>query len=176
MKNPSTRLRFSSTLLILLVMGVTSLKFSLLPGQSVAMTSLDFATELLKDLREHKALSWRMVATHDPYQGESFLRTHPNNTIQLHLDHAGTFREVRKDKIVEGRWKMDATNQQIKLLCERINGRPVKRSHALTRYLLISYDTHFLVLGKQGRHGVVEMKFKRLTPSHSQRSATGELF
>lgn len=138
------------------------------------MAPKDHAHALVKDIQKQKTLSWRLIATHDPYQGESFLRTNRNNSIKLQLNSDGTFREVRRDKIAQGRWKVDAQHQHIKILCERVNGRPVKRSHALSSYIIISYDAQFLVLGKPGRHGVYEMKFQRLTPT--QRSSGTDVF
>lgn len=174
MNNPSSRLKFSSAILILIVLGMASLRFVLLTHSEVSPIEADIAAQLIKDIQSQKTLHWKLIATHDPYQGSNFLRTDPKNSIQLRLDIDGTFREVRKDKIVNGRWKLNKGSNMLKMLCERINGSAVKRAHALSSYTLRSYNSEFLVLGKQGRHGIVELKFKAM--SSTQRSASPDFF
>jgi len=149
-------------MLLILFLGMSCLRFSFLPGSEKALNPQNIAEALLKDIRQSKSLSWKLVATYDPYQGGNMMRTDPQSSIQLQLYEDGTYKETSNSKIVNGRWNLNLQSETLKMRCERVNDSPVKKGHPINEYSLISYDSNFLCLGKTGRHGVVQLKFKIL--------------
>ena len=103
------------------------------------------------------------------------MRTSTRNSVQLQIERNGKFREVRSDKILTGRWKLDIDQEMLKLKVERINGRKMGSQEPIRQFSLISYNKEYLVLGKAGRHGVVELKFKSLYGKPTKRAEVQDL-
>ena len=175
MKHPDSQKQHKAGILLWIMIGVSCLNFGFLPGNLKSPVKKNVARALQYDLDKHKSLSWKLETTFDPYQGGNSLRTSSKNSVQLQLEINGKFREVRSDKILTGRWKLDMNKESLKLKIERINGRRVGATEPIRHFSLISYNKEYLVLGKAGRHGVVELKFKSLYGKPTKRAEVQDL-
>ncbi|MEL6255566.1 MAG: hypothetical protein AAFR87_26415 [Bacteroidota bacterium] len=175
MKYPNSQNQHKAGVLIWIVLGISCLNLGFLPTRIESSETKSIARALYYDLDKHKSLSWKLEQTFDPYRGGNSLRTTTKNSVQLQIELNGKFREVRSDKILTGRWKLDIDEESLKLKVERINGRRMGPEESIRHFRLISYNKEYLVLGKTGRHGLVEMKFKSLYGKPTKRAEVQDL-
>lgn len=175
MKYPNSQNQQKAGILLWILLGVSCLNFGFLPGNVMSPETKNVARALQYDLDKHKSLSWKLEKTFDPYQGGNSMRTSSKNSVQFQMELNGKFREVRSDKILTGRWKLDMDKESLKLKIERINGRRVGANEPIRHFSLVSYNKEYLVLGKAGRHGEVELKFKSLYGKPTKRAEVQDL-
>ncbi|MDW3652228.1 MAG: hypothetical protein R8P61_34450 [Bacteroidia bacterium] len=175
MKYPNSQNQHKAGILMWIILGISCINLGFLPGIHKSPETKNVARALYYDLDKHKSLAWKLETTFDPYRGGNSLRTSSKNSVQLQIELNGKFREVRSDKILTGRWKLDVDKESLKLKVERINGRRMGPEEPIRQFSLISYNKEYLVLGKAGRHGQVEMKFKSLYGKPTKRAEVQDL-
>ena len=166
MKNPTSPSPALSPFGILVILLLACLQFSFQASPERPKKKLADLERLLSDLEKHKTMSWKLEQTFDPYQGGSSMRTSSYKGMQIRLYANGSFKEIHSDKILSGHWRLNKPQELLEMRCELRNGRKLSSRVEHNSYQIVSYDSKFLVLGKQGRHGVVELKLRNMTPTN----------
>ncbi|MEM6803991.1 MAG: hypothetical protein AAF696_21475 [Bacteroidota bacterium] len=169
MKNPTSPSPALSPIVALAIFLLACTQFSFQASPEREKDILSGLELLLKDLHTHTSMSWKLEQTFDPYQEGSSMRTSAYKGMQIRLYANGSFKEIHSDKIISGNWQINKGEKLLEMRCEMLNGRKVPARSKHSSYQIISYDSEFLVLGRQGRHGVVELKLRRL--KHTNRSS-----
>lgn len=166
MKNPKSPSPALSPISIFVILLLASMQFSFQASPERQRNEGPDLELLLSDLQKHRSMSWKLEQTFDPYQGGSSMRTSSYKGMQIRLYANRSFKEIHSDKILSGYWKINKSEKLLEMQCEMLNGRKVSSRSKHSSYQIISYDSEFLTLGKLGRHGMVELKLRNMTPTN----------
>jgi hypothetical protein len=110
--------------------------------------------------------TWRLSETFDPYQGGQTMRKGPARTQYLVLDKEGIFRSFDPENSGAGRWYLHQEKDRMALVYHYQNGQaiPEEQRDSQYRYQILQHQADTLVLGIQGRHGIVRQTYVRATP------------
>jgi len=107
---------------------------------------------------------WQLVETYDPYQGGTLIRPEVDNPTHLMLFQDGDFIRYDRRNYSSGQWALDRANDRMALTFRMQNNRriPPAQRDTLYRYQIQHRSADSLVLGVQGRHGVVELRYRKV--------------
>ncbi len=110
--------------------------------------------------------TWRLAQTYDPYQGGQTLRKGPVQTQYLVLGEEGVFRTFDPENHGAGRWYLHQDQDRLALVYHYQNGQAVPETQRDThyRYQILEQQADTLILGIQGRHGIVRQTYVRASP------------
>ncbi len=119
---------------------------------------------------------WQLVETFDPYQGGTLISPEPQNPKHLMLFQDGDFIRYDRSNYSSGQWYLDQANDRVALTFKMENNRriPPAERDTLYRYHIQHHSADSLVLGVQGRHGIVELRYREVPfnrPDTTGRSA-----
>ncbi len=111
---------------------------------------------------------YELSLTYDPYAGGTFIMADTSFEPGIFFFNNGEFVEYDSYNYYEGKWGVSKDRDSIHFIYQRKNrkGRPEgKQSQALywdQSYKLLSFEEDSLVIGAQGRHGIVKKIYKRV--------------
>jgi hypothetical protein len=105
---------------------------------------------------------WELVETFDPYQGGTLIPAEADNPTHLMLFQDGDFIEYDRRNYSSGHWSLDREADRMALTYQMQNNRsiPPPERDTLYRYQVQHHSPDSLVLGVQGRHGIVQLRYR----------------
>lgn len=108
---------------------------------------------------------WDLQQMYDPYpsgQG-TIIQPEDSGRTYLILFQDGDFLQSSPQNYSEGQWKLDEEKQRLALIYRMQNNRlvPSDKRDTLYRYELRYHSADSLVLAVQGRHGLVEYRYRK---------------
>lgn len=116
--------------------------------------------KLLKDLDEHKKISWKLVHNIDPYSNGKLIKANTDNPQFLILKESGAFAIFDFDQKRKGEFLLNPEEEKITFLCQEVNGEKLRGEPVKLNFSIEAYDEEKLILSWQGRHGLVKMVYK----------------
>ena len=122
-------------------------------------------------VRKADTLQWQLVRTIDPYNGGMITDWDTANPKFLSFLRNGTFIEKDKYGSQIGQWTVNKQGDRLRLAHTERNGTsiPKENREQLFRYHLIQRTTDTLVLGIQGRHGILKRIYLKCGPDNPDR-------
>jgi hypothetical protein len=119
------------------------------------------AARVLMQFAAEDTLTWRLVQVYDPYQQNTYSPGDEGNPSFLRITRKGKFAEYDTLNYREGRWFLDTTRTKIRLAYTHENKTKIERADRdpYFRFQLVKLTKDSLVLGVQGRHGIVERTY-----------------
>lgn len=103
---------------------------------------------------------WQLIETYDPYQDGILLR--PESARYLTFYQDGEFLEHDPANYSTGQWQLSEDRDRLALTYAMQNNRriPTAQRDTLFRYRIQYRSSDSLVLGVQGRHGIVQLRYR----------------
>lgn len=119
------------------------------------------AGRFISQKQEKDTLSYRLQQIYDPYLSVPRKAETEEKPKYLILHTSGTFLEYDAFNQNQGRWYVNKTKERLKLVYEVENGIeiPPTSQDSSFRYQLVKLSQDSLVIGKQGRHGIVQYTY-----------------
>ena len=119
------------------------------------------AAKFLTQKSGEDTLHYRLDQIFDPYMDKPRKMGKSQSLANLELHTQGTFAEYDSINRYSGLWYINKTKERIKLVYQVQNGDtvPEARQDTSFRYQLVKLSNDSLVIGKQGRHGIVQYTY-----------------
>lgn len=110
---------------------------------------------------------YQLNYTLDPYNGGTFIKADTSFLPTLLFFNNGEFVEYDRYNFYEGEWKVNAEKDKIQFKYLRKNTKNAPEPsnpqavYWKQEYKLIEFKSDSLVMGAQGRHGIVKMIYQR---------------
>ncbi|MFK7920930.1 MAG: hypothetical protein AB8H47_03190 [Bacteroidia bacterium] len=119
------------------------------------------AARFLTQKSGEDTLRYQLMLVYDPYKDKPVMMNQPQNTSFLDLYTSGAFNEYDSINQSSGLWFINKPQDRLKLVYQIENGDsvPVARQDTSFRYQLVKLSNDSLVIGKQGRHGIVQYTY-----------------
>lgn len=105
---------------------------------------------------------WALALRYDPYLDGITTVFKPKERPHLYFDPNGQFSEFQTDTHSAGVWQIHKENKQLVLAYSLSNSQKVpKKQPQILQYTILKKDKDSLILGIQGRHGIVQHKYVR---------------
>lgn len=119
------------------------------------------AARFISQKQEKDTLSYRLQQIYDPYLSVPQKAETKEKPKYLILHTAGTFLEYDAFNRNQGSWYVNKDKERLKLVYEVENGMeiPPASQDSSFRYQLVKLSQDSLVIGKQGRHGIVQYTY-----------------
>lgn len=124
------------------------------------------AAQILWEYAKFDTLTWKLVSIYDPYQKGTYYQTDSLNPQYLSFTRKGKFVEYDTAQYRKGRWAINQDSAGLRLSYTEIDGDEIPKDDQDTkfRFLLNEMSLDTLVLGLQGRHGIVKRTYLRMKP------------
>lgn len=120
------------------------------------------AARFLTQKSGEDTLRYQLMQIYDPYKEKAAIMNQAQNTSYLDLyTSSGAFSEYDSLNQSSGLWYINKLKDRLKLVYQIENGDsvPVARQDTSFRYQLVKLSNDSLVIGKQGRHGIVQYTY-----------------
>lgn len=130
-------------------------------GSSLSVSQKRDAAYLLGEPRT-TFKHWRLMETYDPYRGGTTTTPDPHNPTYLLIRQDGEFITYNRQTYSAGTWELQREEAQLALIyCIQNNHKVDSTTQDHTpRYQIQYHSPDSLVLGVQGRHGIVQMRYR----------------
>jgi len=122
--------------------------------------------ELPDDVKKHLIGKWKWKSTVDPFDKSNKRLAEVEGQEYLAINEDGTFIEWSKEQSKNGIWILNKKQTAIALVYGQDKKRLNKMASSLLtyeyRHRIKKLDQEELILGVQGRHGIVETSYKSI--------------
>ncbi len=109
-------------------------------------------------LHKDEKTIWKLVRSHDPYNGGVTTLAEPSNPYTIELSNDGSFREQQGTILNQGKWRIEKKTNRLALIytSEGNKAIPEQAQKINLSFQIRKHTQDSLCIAIQGRHGFVE--------------------
>lgn len=141
-----------------------------------AIRSGKAANILIGSKKVADSVTWHLSLTYDPYDGGKTYAANEENPKYLIMKRDGSFREFDNYNQSSGHWYLNKLRDKFAMVYENRNNQEIENQDMQFRYQVEKNTRDTLILGIQGRHGMMQQIYTRVTPDSLTNEEVSEHF